>query len=399
MSFLDVISVGPGHADLLTPAAAKAIAAADCVFCADRLASFVPEPEKRRNLLPISSALCKLRSLLNEDCHAAVLVSGDAGLYSILPMLKNHFGQDELHVIPGISSVQAFCARLRIPWQDACILSAHGRQLKPEALCHYVRTNPKTILLMDQVHTPEWAASTLCKGGLDRVRITIGERIFTPDERISIYQPGCTADPLSLALIENDEPQGLPSPGLPDSAFCRNKTPMTKQEIRIQVLSSLALPIDADVWDIGAGTGSVTVECARLCPLGSVTAVESDKDACLILKENIEQFRLQNVNVLKGTAPEVLRNLPPPTHVFLGGTGGRAGDILNLLKVYGMSIRLCATSVTMESAETYFSLLSGCDGFSAAQIAVSRIEPVGSLHMFRAQNPVFIFSATLHPES
>lgn len=397
MNCLDVISVGPGHRDLVTPEAEKAIAGAAHIFCADRLAPFVDRPEKRHNLLPIPEALTKLDALLEQGCPCAVLVSGDAGLYSLLPLLVRHLGKERIRVIPGISSVQAFCAHLGIPWQDACILSAHGREMKPETLCHYVRTNPKTILLLDQVHTPAWIAGILQRGGLNQVRITTGERLTAPDEVISLYEPGHAADPLSLALIENDAPHpGLPAAGLPDSAFCRNKTPMTKQEIRVQVLASLALPMDAVVFDIGAGTGSVTVECARQCPLGEVFAIESDDDACLVLNENLERFRLQNVTVIKGTAPGALHGLQPPTHVFIGGTGGHAREIIDCLTTFSSPIRLCATAVTMESAETFFSLLSNRNDFSAVQIAVSRIEPVGSFHMFRAQNPVFIFSATLN---
>ncbi|MBQ3404164.1 MAG: hypothetical protein IJG63_01950, partial [Oscillospiraceae bacterium] len=126
-----------------------------------------------------------------------------------------------------------------------------------------------------------------------------------------------------------------------------------------------------------------TVECARQCPLGEVFAIESDDDACLVLNENLERFRLQNVTVIKGTAPGALHGLQPPTHVFIGGTGGHAREIIDCLTAFSSPIRLCATAVTMESAETFFSLLSNRNDFSAVQIAVSRIEPVGSFHMFR----------------
>lgn len=393
MNWIDVISAGPGEKSLLTEEAKRAIQNADVIFCADRHAGLVPDAGKRRPLTPFSAALDDLEALLRESRRPAVLVSGDAGLYSLLPALKKRFGEASVRVLPGVSSLQAFCARLCVPWQEAAILSAHGRNLSPSTLCHTVRTHAQTFFLLDAEHDPNWVWSILKSSGLDGVRLTVGERISYPDERVAVYEPR-TYDPLSVALAENGHPEGgLPLIGLPDEAFIRGKTPMTKREIRIQVLSSLALPPDAIVWDVGAGTGSVTVECARQCPMGRVYAVERDEDALHLIKENIAHFHLTNAEIIAGSAPEALENLPAPTHVFLGGTGGKTKEILEKLKNRNAPIRLCATAVTMESAQEYGTLLREYHRFSAVQIAVSRIEPVGGYHMFRAQNPVFIFSA------
>lgn len=398
MNWIDVISAGPGDESLLTEEAKRAIQNAEAVFCAQRHAGLVPETGKRRSLTPFSAALDEMEALFLEKRRAAVLVSGDAGLYSLLPVLKKRFGPEKVRVLPGVSSLQAFCARLCVPWQEAAILSAHGRNLSPSTLCHTVRTHAQTFFLLDAEHDPNWVWSILKSGGLDGVRLTVGERISYPDEHIAAYEPR-TYDPLSVALAENGHPEGgLPLIGLPDEAFIRGKTAMTKREIRIQVLSSLALPPDAVVWDVGAGTGSVTVECARQCPMGRVYAVERDEDALHLIEENIAHFHLTNAEIIAGNAPEVLENLPAPTHVFLGGTGGKTKEILEKLKGMNAPIRLCATAVTMESAQEYGTLLRDCPRFSAVQIAVSRIEPVGGYHLFRAQNPVFIFSADIGGE-
>ena len=170
---------------------------------------------------------------------------------------------------------------------------------------------------------------------------------------------------------------------------------MTKREIRAQIAAELNLPPDAVVWDIGAGTGSVTVECALQCPFGQVFPVERDPEALKLISENIRRFHLQNAEPVPGSAPEALDGLPSPTHVFLGGTGGRAAEILSLLESLGTPVRLCATAVTLESMQEYFALLRDQKDFSAVQIAVSRAEAAGSYHMLRAQNPVYVFSAEI----
>ena len=395
MNWIDVVSAGPGNEDLLTAQARRTLDEADAVFCADRTQTLVGNPAVCRHLTPFSKALEDMETLRAEGLQVAVLLSGDAGLYSMLPLLSERFGREALRVHPGVSSLQAFCARLGIPWQQARILSAHGKQLTPSALCHTVRSGRMTLLLLDAEHNPRWIRQSLKDGGLENADITVGERISYPDECIGPWEDR-EYDPLSVALIENRTAGWTPRAfALPDDAFIRGKTPMTRREIRAQVAAELNLIPDAVIWDIGAGTGSVTVECALQCPFGRVYAVERDPDALKLIEENIRQFHLQNVDVVAGSAPKALENLPAPTHVFLGGTGGYAAEILALLEKLDTPVRLCGTAVTLESIRVFFDLLQKKKNFSAVQIAVSRAELMGGYHMLRAQNPVFVFSADL----
>lgn len=395
MNWIDVVSAGPGNEDLLTAQARRTLDEADAVFCADRTQTLVGNPAVCRHLTPFSKALEDMETLRAEGLRVAVLLSGDAGLYSMLPLLSERFGREALRVHPGVSSLQAFCARLGIPWQQARILSAHGKQLTPSALCHTVRSGRMTLLLLDAEHNPRWIRQSLKDGGLENADITVGERISYPDECIGPWEDR-EYDPLSVALIENRTAGWTPRAfALPDDAFIRGKTPMTRREIRAQVAAELNLIPDAVIWDIGAGTGSVTVECALQCPFGRVYAVERDPDALKLIEENIRQFHLQNVDVVAGSAPKALENLPAPTHVFLGGTGGHAAEILALLENLDTPVRLCGTAVTLESIRVFFDLLQKKKNFSAVQIAVSRAELMGGYHMLRAQNPVFVFSADL----
>ena len=395
MNWIDVVSAGPGSEDFLTVQARRTLDEADAVFCAERTQNLVRNPAVCRPLTPFSKALEDMEALREEGLRIAVLLSGDAGLYSMLPILTERFGREALRVLPGVSSLQAFCAKLGIPWQQARILSAHGKQLTPSALCHTVRTSRMTLLLLDAEHNPCWIRQSLCDGGLENADITVGERISYPDECIGPWEDR-EYDSLSVALIENNDAGWAPRAfALPDDAFIRGKTPMNKKEIRAQIAAELDLTPDAVVWDIGSGTGSVTVECALQCPFGRVFAVERDPDALKLTEENIRHFHLQNAEIVAGSAPEALTNLPAPTHVFLGGTGGHAAKILSLLEKLDTPVRLCGTAVTLESVREFFDLLREKKNFSAVQIAVSRAELLGDYHMLRAQNPVFVFSADL----
>lgn len=154
-------------------------------------------------------------------------------------------------------------------------------------------------------------------GGLENARLFVGERLSYPDERTEAYDPDATYDPLCMAYIENDAPEsGLPPVGLSDEAFIRGKTPMTKRDVRALVVSALHLKPNGVVWDIGAGTGSVSVECARQCPLGEVYAVEMKDEALDLIRRNAERFHALNLRVVPGRALEVLSALPAPDAGF-----------------------------------------------------------------------------------
>ena len=287
-------------------------------------------------------------------------------------------------------------ARLGVSWQDAKILSAHGRALSESALCHAVRTHRQTFCFLDAAHNPAWVRESLNLGGLENVRLFVGERLSYPDERTEAYDPDATYDPLCMAYIENDAPEsGLPPVGLSDEAFIRGKTPMTKRDVRALVVSALHLKPNGVVWDIGAGTGSVSVECARQCPLGEVYAVEMKDEALDLIRRNAERFHALNLRVVPGRALEVLSALPAPDAVFLGGTTGEAEAIVELLRGLQRPIRLVATAVTMESAQALLHLMRPMVDFEARQVAVSALESVGRYTMFKAENPVFIFSANV----
>lgn len=392
MNWIEVISVGPGDTALMTLEARQALDRAQTVCCAQRHRALVPPGVPVIPMLPLEDALPSLAAQREAGLRTAVLVSGDAGIYSLLGLLVQRFGRDALHVLPGVSALQAFFAAMKRPWQAARVLSAHGRALSPSALCHAVRTERETVLFLDDVRDPHWVREVLARGGLAHARMTVGDRLSYADERVDAYEPGRAYPPLCMVLVENDAPEsGLPKIGLADESFCRGKTPMTKQEIRVQVLSALGLAPDSVVWDVGAGTGSVSVELALAAHCGRVYAVECEADACALIRRNRERFGAWNMTPVQGRAPEALAGLPAPDVVFIGGTGGGMAGVVDAALARSPSARICISAIALETLSAAAAALTA-HGLAAqvTQIAVSRTRPAGGLHLLMANNPVFL---------
>lgn len=398
MHNISVIGIGPGAEQYLTLRAMDGIRSADCVFAARRHAHLV-DSARLCPLEPLSAALDDMRARREAGARVAVLVSGDTGLFSMLGMLRREFGAQSLTVVPGISALQAMCAELGESWQDARILSAHGRELPAQALCREVRAHGDTILFCDARHDPAWICRALASGGCGHCEVAVGERLSYEDARMLRGTPAelmdAQCDSTCMVRVHNPRPEpGRPPIGLPDDGFLRGKMPMTKREVRVLALAALRLERDSLVWDVGAGTGSVSVECALQCPWGHVYAVERDEDALELIKANCERMLALNVDIVPGSAPEALRDLPAPTHVFLGGCGGRASEVIALIESMGRPVRLVANAVTMESAHELLERLSAWQELEAFQAGITRLDRVGRYRMFRAQNPVFVISAS-----
>lgn len=397
MNRVTVIGAGPGAADGLTLRALGELERADRVYAARRHAGLVA-PDRLAPLEPLGEALARIEQDWRTGLRVAVLVSGDTGVYSLLPVLVGRLGRDNVCAVPGISALQEFCARLGESWQTACVLSAHGRALPPDALVRAVREHASTILFCDAAHGPGWICAALRAGGLSGVELAVGERLSYPDERVT--RGGVTDmergeyDALCMVRIANPAARRLPLElGLPDDEFVRGGVPMTKREVRALALAELELNADSIVWDVGAGTGSVSVECARLCPWGHVYAIERNEDALALIEANARKFGVQNLTPVRGAAPEALDGLPTPTHVFLGGCGPVIADVIALIEARGTAVRLVGNAVTLESASALMQCLAHWQGLRAAQVVVNRLERVGRYNMFKAQNPVFVISA------
>ena len=198
-------------------------------------------------------------------------------------------------------------------------------------------------------------------------------------------------DPLSVLLIENSAGHVV-THGLPDEAFERDETPMTKSEVRSVALSKLALTENAIVYDIGSGSGSVSVEAALQAWRGRVYAVEMKDKAVVLTQRNAEKFHLNNLDVVCGKAPEALSELPAPTHAFIGGSTGNLDRILQCLLAKNPRVRIVATAVTLETITELTEASKAFEFCDVAEINVSKPRTLGRYRLMTAQNPVYIFT-------
>ena len=393
-----IAGIGPGSEALQTQEVRAAIRRADCLIGARRMLDAMAGPQQL-TIDAIAPETIASHIAQHPECGTfCVVMSGDTGFYSgtkkLLPLLK----ACRVQVLPGLSSMSYLCARLGVNYEDAVPVSLHGRDFD---IAREVRRRRKVFTLVGGDGGMQALCERLTQAGLGHVRIAVGERLSYPDEAITRGKAqelrSHTFDKLSAALIENDTPNEIVTPGLPDEAFLRNLepgklVPMTKSEVRSICLSKLRLTPNAVCWDVGAGTGSVSIEMARLCADGTVYAIEKNERALALLEKNKEAFSASNMKIIPGPAPEACRALPAPTHAFLGGTSGSVRDILALLLEKNPHVRIVATAVTLESVSALSSCMADFEIAECVSVQVSKASPLGRYHLMQAQNPVYIFT-------
>ena len=328
----------------------------------------------------------------NPDKKICVLYSGDSGFYSgarlLLPLLK-----EEPALLPGISSVQLFAARLAEPWQNWRLCSAHGVSCDP---VHAVCGGRPAFFLTGGESGPAALCRSLTEAGLGFLKIAVGENLGSAEERLvrmtAEEAAGESFAPLSVMLIEAAPRMAPRAPGLPDDCFTRaEKIPMTKQEIRAAALAKLAVGPEDTCWDVGAGTGSVGIELALQAK--AVWAVERNEAALKIAEENRQKLGAWNLRLLAGTAPEALQDLPAPDAVFVGGSGGQLREILSCVHAANPAARICVSAIALETLQTAHSTLREL-GYETetCQIGISRGKSAGELTLMLAQNPVWLIT-------
>ena len=408
MRKVTIIGAGPGNPDLLSRAALDAIDIADVVIGAHRaLAGIdVPPDVVRCELVKTADIVAALTDAASWQ-RAVVVMTGDVGLFSGARRLVEALSGDaqvDVRVIPGISSASYLAARLARPWQDWRFASAHG------VACDIVAEAERAgelFLVTSGGEDPSRLSGELVQAGFGDACVTVAERLSYPDERITCATAseitGQTFDDLNVMLIDFAGGAGSPasfrwpyaSSGIPDELFIRGDVPMTKQEVRAVALAKLRLTATDTVWDVGAGTGSVSIEAALVARAGSVWAVERNAAGVRLIRENADAFGCGNVHAVPGIAPEALAILPVPDAVFVGGSAGELPSIVEAALEKNSQVRLCVPCVTVETLTEACALLSSSrfKGFEACQVSAARAEAVGSHHLMKAQNPVFLVSA------
>ena len=359
-----------------------------------------------------------------------------------------------VEIIPGISSVQMLAARLGIPWQDWNLVSAHGVDCDP---VHEIMKGRATFFLTGGKYTADVICRELVEAGLGDLRVTVGENLSylhedknvstdtghagsiltsdpgtkiehvdsfsasDPDTRNGHVGSILTSDPdvkienivtgtasecaersfsdLAVLLVDTKTPDGKQliqcrrPAGMPDDVFARGKVPMTKMEVRCVILGKMAVSENDVVWDIGAGTGSVSVELAMQAR--QVWAVERRDEAVELIRENREKFGRWNLRIAWGEAPMDLKELPDPDAVFVGGSGGHLGEILHEVWRRNGRARICISATLLETLQESLAAFAEREiEPDIVQIAVTRSEKVGGRHMMRAGNPIYVITGS-----
>lgn len=391
-----LIGMGSGQPENLTLQGLAALRQADLILGARRLLAVLPagctenraaayRPDEVAELLQTSGAE-----------NAVLVYSGDTGFYSGASSMMEKLEAlgVRARVLPGLSSIQLLAAALGRPWQGWNLVSAHGRTCDPVAECMQGRP---TFFLTGGSEDPATLCAQLAAEGFGDVQGVVGQCLGTPEEKIfrgSVKELAAGRfNSLSVLLVEAVE--GLPrrAPGLPDEAFERGDVPMTKQEVRAAVLAKLAVRPEDILWDVGAGTGSVSVELALAAPRGRVYAVECRPEGCALIKANREKFRTRNLVLVEGLAPAALSDLPAPDAVFIGGSKGSLAAIVDAALDKNPDARICVSAIALETLSAAVTALTAKGRtVQVSQIAVSRAKAVGGLHLMMAQNPIYLIT-------
>lgn len=391
-----LIGMGSGQPENLTLQGLATLRQADLILGARRLLAVLPagctenraaayRPDEVAELLQTSGAE-----------NAVLVYSGDTGFYSGASSMMEKLEALGVHarVLPGLSSIQLLAAALGRPWQGWNLVSAHGRTCDPVAECMQGRP---TFFLTGGSEDPATLCAQLAAEGFGDVQGVVGQCLGTPEEKLfrgSVKELAAGRfNSLSVLLVEAAEVLPRRAPGLPDEAFERGDVPMTKQEVRAAVLAKLAVRPEDILWDVGAGTGSVSVELALAAPRGRVYAVECRPEGCAFIKANREKFRTRNLVLVEGLAPDALSDLPAPDAVFIGGSKGSLAAIVDAALDKNPDARICVSAIALETLSAAVAALTAQGRtVQVSQIAVSRAKAVGGLHLMMAQNPIYLIT-------
>ncbi len=343
-----------------------------------------------------------------------LLASGDPLFFGIGRRVIKEFGKETIEIIPDLSSIQMAFSRLKEPWDDAFLMSLHGGPdpEKRRRLPYEIHDIPallikhkKIAILTDRENNPSEIARVLRQSpvahSLSPV-MSVCERLGYHDERIT---EGSLED---IAEMRFSEPNVVVIQrtedithktdilfGLNEDEFVHSRGLITKDEVRAVVIHKLRLPQRGVFWDIGAGSGSISIEVARLCPGLRVYAIERDSEQLRNIRENKVRFEANNLEIIKGMAPDILSEIPEPDRVFVGGSGGRLREIIDVIDTRIGSGIIVITATTLETLNDSFSLFKERDyRVDVVEINVAGLKPLGSGHHLYSKNPVFIITGS-----
>ncbi len=399
---LVVIGIGHEGRSGLSSEALEHISRAQVLAGGQRHLGFFPEWRGKKIVIDadLEKALSRLKDSYRQE-KTVLLASGDPLFYGIGRLLLKKFPREDLLFLPHLSSVQLAFARIKEPWDDAQIVSLHGRPLSL-LLPPLHKGIPKIAVLTDAQNHPAAIARFLIEQGFDHYSLWVCEELGGPKERVTqwplqeIHQQSFS--PLNIVLLlRNEQPmkKGFPLLGIPEEVLLsgsEKQRMITKRNVRLLSLCALELYPHDTVWDVGAGSGSIALEAARLSSTLHIFALEKSELAFRQIEENVHRLGLTNISPVWGEAPEIFRKIPDPDAVFIGGSGGKLEEILSVagkrLKPGGRMVLNC---ITLEKFALGWRLLTeqGLE-VETTSVQLAHSKPIGTLHRLQPENPIFI---------
>jgi precorrin-6B C5,15-methyltransferase / cobalt-precorrin-6B C5,C15-methyltransferase len=375
---------------------------------------FLDHTAEKIDLTNLKTGIERLTQLALEDHSVVILASGDPLFFGIGRLLLEHFSPEEIEFYPHISSVQLAFSRLKVPWQDAQFISVHGRNTD-ELISLLKQGKEKIAVLTDGNNNPVAIARLYLALDLPiSYGFYICENLEDTTEKVSYFSAEQVTElsnlnsndfaslnvVILLRQLQNDnlDITKLPLIGLPDSSFFSfsdRPSLITKKEIRLAILGELALQPQQTVWDIGAGTGSVAIEIARLSPSSEVFAIEKTSMGSNLIAKNCQRLQVNNVININGQAPEILLNLPEPDRIFIGGSGGNLIDILTICsqKLTATGLIVMAFATIEHNYQAINWLTNNSWRYRLLQLQISRSIPINHLTRLNPLNPVTLITA------
>lgn len=394
-----IVGLGIGSLDYMHNKASATIESCDCLIGAKRML------ENFRNLnkqIYESSNAEKICEYINQEDYKtyAVLVSGDSGFYSLSKRITQLLIAKEyiqIENISAVSSLQYFASRLNLSWDNIKYASAHGRNLN---IISNVIFNRKTFILTSGDCGPHHICEILTSKGLGHLKVSVGENLSYDNESIVEDKAATIAkmkfEGLAVLIVHNDNFISLNegNHSIRDEEFITGKSPMTKSEVRTISVGKLNLKSDYTVYDIGAGTGSVSVEAALKLHNGTLYAVEKDVEAVSLIKKNIEKFKTYNIEIIKGIAPEAIEELPNPDACFIGGSSGNMDDIINSVLKKNPHVNVVINTITLQSLNEAINCMEKYNfrDVEIISVSVTKSKKVGKYDLMMGQNPIYIIS-------
>lgn len=395
---VNIIGIGPGNPELLTGQARQAIADSNILIGDKRMLAAFGAGKCLFDTIKTSEIAAVCQDADAEKDTVAVLVSGDVGFFSLAKTIAGKLPDCDCHRYCGISSLVYFAQQLEMSWDDAKIVSMHGRK---QNLIAAIAQNNKVFSLTGGEHSPNALCRQLCEHGLETVDVYVGENLSYPEEKITHG----TAEEisklefpsLSVMMILNKNANGFEHTvhGLHDDLFMRSKVPMTKQEVRAVSISKLMPKATDNIYDIGAGTGSCSIELALQAQAGHVWAFERNPVAVELLGKNKELFNVDNLDIVAGEASEQIQEMPAPDCVFIGGSGGNLCKMLDTIYAKNPECRIVVNAITVETlieVVEYYKTRTEYD-LEIVNVFAARGKKLGAYNLMMAQNPVYVMTA------